>query len=77
MKNMGSWKGIMKSSEKTKKGDSWDLEGDLPWARDVFEKRARKVPPGDLAAYLEFLEEIHAVEAPEEKRRFYDPVFEL
>jgi hypothetical protein len=77
LKNMGSWKGIMKSSEKTEKGNSLDLEGDLPWAQDVFEKRARGVPPGDLAAYLEFLEEIKAFEAPEEKRRFYDAVFEL
>lgn len=67
----------MKSSEKTEKGDSLDLEGDLPWARDALEKRARRVSPGDLAAYLEFLEEIKAFEVPEEKRRFYDAVFEL
>ena len=67
----------MKLSEKTEKSDSLDLERDLPRARDALEKGAGRVAPGDLAAYLEFLEEIKAFEAPDEKRRFYDAVFEL
>jgi hypothetical protein len=68
----------MTSSEKTGKTEELDLERDLPLSlKDIAQMRKTRVQEGDLAAYLDFLEEIKALETKGGKRKFYNAVFEL
>jgi len=68
----------MTSSEKTEKTEELDLERDLPLSlEDIAQMRKPSVHRVNLAAYLDFLEEIKAFETKSEKKKFYDAVFEL
>lgn len=68
----------MTLSEKTQKPDELDLERDLPLSKeDMAQMQKPRVQTIDLAAYLDFLEEIKAFETKGGKTKFFDAVFEL
>jgi len=64
--------------EKMQNTEELDLQRDLALSLEDISQMGNTMPPkGDLAAYLDFLEEIKAFETKGEKRTFYDAVFEL
>lgn len=69
----------MKSSEKTGEHEDLDLERDLPVSLEDIAHMGRTSIQNseDLGAYLDFLEQIDALESRSSKRRFYDSEFEL
>jgi hypothetical protein len=68
----------MKSSEKKRKTEEFDLDRCLPLSRKDIAQMAKPVFCAmELGAYLEFLEDIKAFEQTATNRPSFDGIFEL